>query len=76
MFSISFIYKVFVIADILAFLGQLSIVCSFLLQLKYLLFFISSNVSASKFQGVGVIVPQNVLDKYKKEVLLLDTVGA
>ena len=76
MISISSIFEVFVIAEILAFFGQLSIIFPLPLQLKHLLFFISRDVSTSKFQGVRVIISRNVLDRHEKEVLLLDTVGA
>ena len=37
--------------------------------------FISCNVSVSGFRCVRVIVPQSMLDRHEKEVLLLDTVG-
>ena len=76
MFSISFISKAFVIAETLAFFRQLSIVCPLSLQLKHLPSFMSCNISASKFLGVGVINPRNVLDKRKKEVFLLGIAGA
>ena len=76
MFSISSTCEAFVIAEILAFSGQLSIVCPLSLQLKHLPSFISRDFSASEFRGVGVIVPQSLLDRREKEVLLLDTVGA
>ncbi len=36
----------------------------------------SCDISASEFLGVGVIDLQSVFDRYEKEVLLLDTVGA
>ena len=35
----------------------------------------SHDLSAFKFRGVGVIVPQIVLDRHKKKELLLDIVG-
>ena len=76
MFSISSTYEASVIAEILAFLGQLSIVYPLPLQLKHLPSFISRDVFASEFRGVGVIVPRTVLDRREKEVLLLDTIGA
>ena len=76
MFSILSTCEASVITEILAFLGVLSIVCPLSLQLKHLPSFISRNVSASEFRFVGVIVPQSVLDRYEKEVLLLDIVGA
>ena len=60
----------------MAFLGQLSIIWPFSLQLKHLPFFMSRDVSASKFRGVGIIIPQSVLDRHEKEGLLLDIVGA
>ena len=76
MFSISSTCEASVIAEILAFMGQLSIVCLFPLQFKNLPSFISRDVSASEFRGIGVIVPRSVLDRCKKDVLLLDIVGA
>ncbi len=36
----------------------------------------SCNISAFKFLGVGVINPQSMLDRYEKEIFLLDTTGA
>ena len=36
----------------------------------------SCDISLSKFRGVGVIISQSMLDRRKKEVLLLDIVGA
>ena len=57
-------------------MGQLSIVYLFFLQLKHLLFFINRDVSTSKFQKVGVIVPQSGFNKREKDVLLLDIVSA
>ena len=36
----------------------------------------SGNISASKFLGVGVIDPQSVLDRCKKELFLLGIAGA
>ncbi len=35
----------------------------------------SCDISASKFLGIGVIDPRNILDRCKKEVLLLDIAG-
>ena len=46
------------------------------MQLKYFSSFISRDISASEFQDVGVIVPQSVLERYKKEILLLNIVSA
>ncbi len=76
MFSILSISEVSVIAETLAFSGQLSIVCPLPLQLKHLPFFMSCDISASEFLGVGVIDPRSVLNKCKKEVFLLGTAGA
>lgn len=76
LFSILLIFEVSVITEILAFFGQLSIIYSFPLQLKHCLFFMSQNISASEFWVVGVIVPQSVLNRHKKEMLLLDIVCA
>ena len=76
MFSISSISKASVITETLAFFGQLSIVCLLSLQLKHLPSYISCDISASKFLGVGVIDPQSVLDRRKKEVFLLGIAGA
>ncbi len=36
----------------------------------------SCDISASEFLGIGVIDPQSVLDKRKKEVFMLGTTGA
>ena len=76
MFSISSISEASVIAETLAFSGQLSIVCSFSLQLKHLPSFMSCDISASEFLGVGVINLQSMLDRCEKEVFLLGTTGA
>ena len=76
MFSILSISEIFVIAETLAFFGQLSIVCPLSLQLKYLPSFMSCDISASKFLGVGVIDPRSVLDRREKEVFLLGIVDA
>ena len=76
MFSISSISEASVIAETLAFFGQLSIVYSLSLQLKHLPSFMSCDISASKFLGIGVIDPQSVLDRRKKEVFLLGIAGA
>ena len=70
------ISEVSVIAETLAFFGQLRIVCLFLLQLKYFLSFMSYDISTSKFLGVGVIDPQSVLDRRKKKVFLLGIADA
>ena len=76
MFSILSISEASVIAKILAFFEQLNIICTFFLQLKHLLSFMSRDISVSKFRDVGVIVPQSVLDIHEKKVLLLDTISA
>ena len=76
MFSISSISEASVIAETLAFFGQLSIVCPLSLQLKHLPSFMSCDISASKFLSVEVIDPQSVLDRRKKEVFLLGIAGA
>ena len=36
----------------------------------------SCDISASEFLGVGVIDPQSMLDRHKKEVFLLSIAGA
>ena len=71
MFSILSISEAFVIAETLAFFGQLSIICPLFLQLKHLPFFMSCDISASKFLGVRVINPRSMLDRREKEVFLL-----
>ncbi len=76
MFSILSISEASVIAETLIFSGQLSIIYPLLLQLKHLPFFMSFNISVSKFLGVGVIDPRGILDRCKKEVFLLGTVDA
>ena len=76
MFLISSISEASVIAETLAFFGQLSIVCPLSLQLKYLPSFMSCDISAFKFLGVGIIDPRSVLDRRKKEVFLLGIAGA
>ena len=76
MFLILSISEASVIAETLAFFRQLSIICPLFLQLKHLPSFMSCDISASKFLGVGVIDPQSVLDRRKKEVFLLDIAGA
>ena len=76
MFSILFISETSVIAETLAFFGQLSIVCPLSLQLKHLPSFMSCDISASEFLGVGVINPQSVLDRREKKVFLLGIAGA
>lgn len=35
----------------------------------------SHDVFVSEFQGIGIIVPQSLLHKRKKEMLLLNTIG-
>ena len=70
------IFEASVITETLAFFGQLSIVCPLSLQLKHLPSFMSCDISASKFLGVGVIDPRSVLDRRKKEVFLLGIAGA
>ena len=35
----------------------------------------SYDIFASKFQGIGVIVPQSMFDRHEKEMLLLDIVS-
>ena len=76
MFSISSISEASVIAEMLAFFEQLSIVYPLSLQLKHLPSFMSCDISASKFLGVEVIDLRSVLDRRKKEVFLLDIAGA
>ncbi len=76
MFSISSISEASVIAEILAFSGQLSIVFPLPLQLKHLPSFMSCDISTSKFLGVGVIDPRSVLNRHEKDMFLLGTVGA
>ncbi len=76
MFSISSISEASVIAETLAFSGQLSIVCPFPLHLKHLPSFMSCDISASEFLGIGVIDPRSVLDRREKDVFLLGTAGA
>lgn len=61
--------------EILAFSEQSSIVCFIVLQLKYLFFFINCDVSLFKFQDIRIIIPQNILDRDEKKMLLLDTVN-
>lgn len=74
MFSISFIYQAFVIKETLGFCGQLNIICSFLFQLKYLLSFMSCNISTCKFRGLKIMVPWTVLNRCEKKVLLWNIV--
>ncbi len=76
MFSILSIFEAFIIAETLAFSGQLSIVYPLLLQLKHLPSFMSCDILTSKFLGIRVIDPQSVLDRCKKETFLLDTTDA
>lgn len=76
MFSISLILKVFVIVETLAFSRQLSIIYLFSLQMKHFSFFMGYDISASEIQGIGVIVPQKVLDRCKKKMLILDIISA
>ena len=76
MFLILSISKASVIIETLAFSRQLSIICLFPLQLKRFLFFMSCNILASKFLGVGIINPQNMLNKCKKKMFLLSIAGA
>ena len=71
MFSISSISEVSVIAETLAFSGQLSIVCPLPLQLKHLPSFMSFDNSASKFLGDGVRDPRSVLDRREKKSVLV-----
>lgn len=74
MFLISFISETSVIAETLAIPEQLSIVCLLLLQLKYLFSVMSCIMSISEIRDITVIVSWKILDRYKKEVLLLNTV--
>ena len=76
MFSILSISEASVIVEMLAFFRQLSIVCPLSLQLKHLSSFISCDISASEFLGVGVMDPRSVLDRREKEVFLLGIAGA
>ena len=76
MFLILSISKASLIAETLVFLRQLSIVCPLSLQLKHLPSFMSCDISVSKFLGIGVIDPRNVLDRRKKDIFLLGMAGA
>lgn len=67
--------KVSVIAKNLAFFKQLNIIYFFFLKLTYFLFFISHNIFISKFQDIKIIVPQIILDRYKKKILILDIIS-
>ena len=71
MFLILSISETSVITETLAFSGKLSIICPLPLQLKHLPSFMSCDISTSEFLGVEVIDPRSVLDRRKKEVLLL-----
>lgn len=42
--------------------------------MKYFLSFISRNIFIFKFQGIKIIVPQSILDKYEIEILFSDIV--
>lgn len=35
----------------------------------------SHDIFASEFQGIKVIIPQNMLNRYEKKVLLLDIIN-
>ncbi len=75
MFLISSISEASVIAEILAFSWQLSIVCPLPLQLKHFPSFMSYDISAYKFVDVEVIDPQSVFDRREKEMFLLGIAG-
>lgn len=75
MFLILSISETSVIAETLAFCGQLSIIYPFPLQLNHLFSFMSFDILTSKFLGVGVIDPRSILDRYEKKTFLLDTSG-
>lgn len=72
MFSKWSISEISIITETLVFSRQLNIIYPFSLHLKYLPSFISCDISISKFRDLRIIVTQSELDRYGKEILLLN----